>query len=186
MRLPAAPLTRHFTRRRLQAFLCALAAIATMSRQLACVMMALGVMLLAVAPARAASAPIYKCLDNHLGLVYTDLPCKDGEKLDLRAGDADPVAVARLERVREQLDQSALQRMSDERRAAEQLALAERLRRDAEDDRGAAYMAAPSALAYPYFVYPRFVDPHAQRLRLHKPREMLRFAPVPPYIVPRP
>jgi len=71
-----------------------------------------------IAPAWAVNAPIYKCFDNHLNVVYTDLPCKEGEVVDIRAGDADPAAVARLERERDRLDQSAAQRMADERRAA--------------------------------------------------------------------
>lgn len=70
------------------------------------------------ASAFAATAPIYKCLDRNLGIVYTDLPCKGGELLDVRAGDADPAAVARLERERDALDRSAAQRIADERRAA--------------------------------------------------------------------
>ena len=65
----------------------------------------------------AASAPIYKCLDRNLGVSYTDIPCKDGERLDVRAGDADPAAIARLDREREALDRSAAQRIIDERRA---------------------------------------------------------------------
>ena len=68
--------------------------------------------------AAAAPAPIYKCFDRHLAVVYTDLPCKDGEQLDLRAGNADPAAVARLERERDALDRSSAQRITDLRRAA--------------------------------------------------------------------
>jgi len=90
---------------------------AIMLKVAACLSVAVAAMAL-VAPARAVNAPIYKCFDNHLNLVYTDLPCKDGEVVDIRAGDADPVAVARLERERDELDQSAAQRMLDERHAA--------------------------------------------------------------------
>ena len=92
-------------------------AMATVLKLVACAGVAAAAMTL-VAPARAVSAPIYKCFDNHLSLVYTDLPCKDGEVVDIRAGDADPAAVARLEQQRNELDQSAAQRMLDERRAA--------------------------------------------------------------------
>lgn len=81
--------------------------------------MALGAMALAAVPAVAANAPIYKCFDAHLNLVYTDVPCKDGEQLDIRAGNADPAAVARLDRALDRLDQSVAQRIQDERRAAE-------------------------------------------------------------------
>src|SRR5437016_7592482 len=87
-----------------------------LARAAACVLTAAGSIVVAVAPATAADTAIYKCFDNHLGLVYTDLPCKDGEKLDIRAGDADPAAVARLERMRDQLDQSAARRIVDDRR----------------------------------------------------------------------
>lgn len=86
-----------------------------MSRRSARPWLALLVTALAAAPAVAGSGPIYKCFDNHLALVYTDLPCKDGEQLDIRAGDADPAAVARLERERDQLDQMVAQRILDER-----------------------------------------------------------------------
>lgn len=73
---------------------------------------------LAAGSVAAAPAPIYKCFDRHLAIVYTDLPCKDGEQLDIRPGDADPAAVARLEREREALDRSSAQRITDGRRAA--------------------------------------------------------------------
>jgi hypothetical protein len=66
----------------------------------------------------AAATPIYKCLDRNLGLLYTDQPCKEGEQLDIRAGDADPAAVARLDRERDALDQSAAQRIANDSRYA--------------------------------------------------------------------
>lgn len=70
------------------------------------------------------AAPIYKCFDRKSDVVYTDVPCKDGAVLDVRAGEADPAAVARLERARDALDQSAAQRISDMRWAAAQRAFA--------------------------------------------------------------
>jgi hypothetical protein len=160
-----------------------------LTRVAACALTALGIVLLAVAPASASNTAIYKCLDNHLGLVYTDLPCKDGEKLDIRAGDADPAAVARLERVRDQLDQSAAQRIVDERRAAERTALANRLRREAEEERGAAEtMAAyaPFDYGYGYMPFLPATRAHPPRTWAHKVLEPPRFAPQPPYFVPRP
>lgn len=81
----------------------------------ACVVGLLG---LAGGSAAAATAPIYKCFDRNLGIVYTDVPCKDGERMNVRAGDADPAAVARLDRERDALDRSSAQRIADERRAA--------------------------------------------------------------------
>jgi hypothetical protein len=71
---------------------------------------------LACGSASAATA-VYKCLDRNLGLVYTDISCKGGELMDIRAGDADPAAVARLERERDALDRSSAQRISDMRHA---------------------------------------------------------------------
>ena len=142
-------------------------------------------LLFAVEPALAATTPIYKCFDKNLSLLYTDLPCKDGEKLDLRPGDADPAAVARLERARDQLDQSAAQRILDERRAAAQRDLADRMRREAVYDSG-----VPDSLAYgygyPLVVYPPYAHPRPPRLRQPRMQEAPRFAPNPPYIVPRP
>ena len=81
-------------------------------------MIGLSLFALACGDARAAPAPIYKCLDRSLGVVYTDVPCKEGERIDVRAGNADPAAVARLERERDALDRSSAQRIADARRAS--------------------------------------------------------------------
>jgi hypothetical protein len=132
-----------------------------MSRLAAGRWLALGAMALAAAPALAVDTPIYKCLDNHLSLVYTDLPCKDGEVVDIRAGSADPAAVARLERARDQLDQSADERTRDERRAAEMRGMMQL----PDDDVG-----APQAAAEPYdygYGYLPLVRPHHPRR--HRP-----------------
>jgi hypothetical protein len=130
---------------------------------------------------QAANTPVYKCIDRNLGLVYTDVPCKDGEQLDLRAGDADPAAVARLERERDRLDASAERRIADERYAALQRDLADRYNpiamapvpTDAED----------YAYSYPIAAYPVHRHP---RPRVHHAAATPRFAPNPPYVVPRP
>jgi hypothetical protein len=152
-------------------------------------LLALGSLALSFAGLEAAHAasPIYKCLDNHLGLVYTDVPCKEGEKLDIRLGDVDVAAVAKLERLRDQLDESALQRISDERRAAAQFAYAQQLRRETED-RGAAeqYVSAYDG----YFGYGSganspFDGRRLPRERMNKHEHARGFAPSPPYIVPR-
>jgi hypothetical protein len=84
----------------------------------------LGLLLYANLGAALATTPIYKCFDKKFDVVYTDVPCKDGAPLDVRAGEADPVAVARLERARDALDQSAAQRISDMRWTAAQRAFA--------------------------------------------------------------
>src|SRR5262249_61641879 len=83
-----------------------------------------GALTLGIGSANAENTPIYKCLDRNLGIVYTDLPCKDGERLDLRPGNADPTALARLERDREELNMAAQQRIADEPRASLQRDLA--------------------------------------------------------------
>ena len=157
-----------------------------LARAAACVLTAAGSLVVAVAPATAADTAIYKCFDNHLGLVYTDLPCKDGEKLDIRAGDADPAA--RLERTRDQLDQSAARRIVDDRRAAERSALANRLRREAEEERSVAEPVAayaPFDYGYGYVPFMPVARTHPPRARAHKLLEPPRLAPRPPYFVPR-
>jgi hypothetical protein len=172
-----------------RSFLLSNAIALNLARAAACALTAFGIAVIAIAPASGADTVIYKCLDNHLGLVYTDLPCKNGEKLDIRAGDADPAAVARLERARDQLDQSAAQRIVDERRAAERTALANRLRREVDEERNAAEtMAAyaPFDYGYGYASFLPVTRMHPPRARAHKFREPPRFAPHPPYFVPRP
>ena len=137
----------------------------------------------------AASTPIYKCFDKNLGLVYTDLPCKDGELLDLRPGEADPASVARLERDRDRLDQSAAQRIVDERRASEQRELADRMRSEpiyGIPDSSLAYGYGNDYLyGYPLVAYPPYAHPRPRRPHLPRIAEPHRFAPKPPFIVPR-
>ena len=147
-------------------------------------------LLLLAGPAWPASTPIYKCFDKNLGLLYTDLPCTDGEQLDLRPGDADPASVARLERQRDLLDQSAAQRILDERRTAAQRDLADRIRgeayyQDGIPDSSLAYGYGGYSYGYPFVAYPPYVHPRPPRP--HPPRRMepRGFAPNPPYVVPR-
>jgi hypothetical protein len=130
----------------------------------------------------AATTPIYKCLDKNLGLVYTDQPCKEGEQLDIRPGDADPAAVARLERQRDALDQSASQRIADLRRAAAEGERASRLRYEPLGERGS-YDDGPAYVSDYGIVSHRFMHRQAMGPR-PKPR-MRHFAPPPPYFVPR-
>jgi len=66
----------------------------------------------------AGAAPIYKCFDRSLGVLYTDEPCK-GEVVDIRPGSADPVALAELQREREAVSRSAAMRIAEGRRPAE-------------------------------------------------------------------
>jgi hypothetical protein len=125
----------------------------------------------------AATTPIYKCLDRNLGLLYTDEPCKDGEELDIRAGNADPAAVSRLERERDMLDQSAAQRMAD---AGRDTVLAyEPVEERGSYDYGPAY-----GFGYGFMPGP-FVRHHPKRPRQIKSHHLRHFAPHPPFIVPR-
>jgi hypothetical protein len=142
-----------------------------------CCLLAVSALCLAGAPAWAADAPIYKCLDSHLGLVYTDVPCKDGEQLDIRAGDADPKAVARLDRALDQLDQSAAQRMLDERHATDWRASGGWLPRRPEDDMDTEpASSAPYAYGYGYGYLP--YPPYVRPVR-HRPH---RSVPVPGHV----
>ncbi len=61
-----------------------------------------------------ADTPIYKCKDAHGGLLYTDTPCKGGERLNLKPGVADPAALLRLERAQAALEELAAKRRVDE------------------------------------------------------------------------
>ena len=131
----------------------------------------------------AATTPIYKCLDKNLGLLYTDEPCKEGEQLNIRPGDADPAAVARLERQRDALDQSASQRIADLRRAATEGEHASRLRYEPLEE-GGSYDYAPAYFS-DYGILAHHVM-HHQAKRSRKPDLRIRhFAPPPPYFVPR-
>ncbi len=147
---------------------------------------ALGLALLSLAfigdPAKAANTIVYRCLDAHLNVVYTDLPCKDGQAFDTRAGEADPAALARLERLRDALDQSTVQRLSVDRLVAERTIVAP-VRAEAEpenvSDYGDYYYTYPVAGYAP-------VRPHPPRQRIHRHAGVRGGAPPPPYIVPRP
>jgi hypothetical protein len=123
----------------------------------------------------AATAPIYKCIEANLRVVYTDTPCTNGERLDIHAGDADPAAMARLQRERDALDQSAARRIADQQRQSE---LAVR------------YMAGDYGPEYEWPAYdngaawwlPGIARPHQPRARGPKVQEPRRFAPTPPFV----
>ena len=140
-----------------------------------CALMALSILLVASQGALAGTTIIYKCLDRNLGLVYTDEPCKDGERMAIRAGDADPSAVARLERERESLDRSAAQRIADERRIAAQRDLADRAARStytlepSNPENYAGYAPYDSGLAWGYPPYPGALSPRSRYPRGYAP-----------------
>src|SRR5439155_10911225 len=114
------------------------------------VLIALGTLGLVAPSALATTTTIYKCFDRHLSLVYTDSPCKEGERMDIDAGDANPVAVAKLEHARDMLDRAAAERIADERHAALERGLAAAMtRRQPEEERGASDYAVPLASCDP-------------------------------------
>jgi hypothetical protein len=125
----------------------------------------------------AATTPIYRCLDRNLGLLYTDEPCEDGEELNIRAGDADPAAVARLERERDMLDQSVAQRMAYTGR--DTAVAYEPVEERGSFDYGPAYVSGYGFVSNP------FMRNHPKRHRPPKSHHLRQFAPHPPFIVPR-
>jgi hypothetical protein len=140
-----------------------------------------GFALLVAAGSAPASTPIYKCLDKNLALVYTDEPCKDGERVDIRAGDADPAAVARVERERDALDASAAQRLADQRRAALERSLAAQYAMGSAPI-GFDYAAAPPLYDYGFLAYPvpgyrAFARDHRVRSFAHRAPDHQRLVP---------
>ena len=131
-----------------------------------------------------ANAPVYKCLGTNLEVLYTDVPCKDAEPMDVRAGDADPAAVARLERERDALDQSFAQRLADGRRDRVPLANAmgfpyEPPRDGDADDDSPIYLYGYGLASSPLLRHPRRPrhpgSPHPEQ----------HFASNPPFAAPR-
>jgi hypothetical protein len=126
----------------------------------------------------ATPAPIYKCLDKNLSLVYTDVPCKGGEQLDIRPGEADPAALAGLERDRDALDQSAGEQAAQERRAVGGEAAL--LPGYEADDQAEGYDYGYGIISY------WLRDYYPMHPRKPKVRHVRHLAPPPPYVVPRP
>jgi len=100
--------------------------------------------------------------------------------MDIRPGDADPAAVARLERVRDAIDQSASQRIADLRRVPVEGAVAARLQYQPSDDSGS-YGYGPAYVSDYGIVARPFVRHRGSRAKLR----IRHFAPPPPYFVPR-
>jgi hypothetical protein len=148
---------------------------------------ALGAALFAITAGAAwgGNTVVYRCLDSHLGVVYTDLPCKDGEAFDTRSGEADPAALARLERIRDALDRGTALRLADGRDGAYQReVVAARLPSDTEEHSGDDASAYGS---YGYGVGGYFpARPHPPHQRPPRPPVHAGAAPNPPYVVPRP
>lgn len=152
---------------------------------------ALGAALLAVSlsfhPAHAATTTVYRCLDAHLNVVYTDVKCKEGESFDVQTAEADPAALARLDRQREALDRSADERLKAERLAAAQRFVPMPIASESGPDDGLGY---GGYYTYPVAGYgPPFQD-HPLRPRVDHRMDRHGHhrhggAPPPPYIVPR-
>ena len=53
----------------------------------------------------AAAQTIYRCDDGKGGVLYVDAPCKDGAKVDMLPGKADPAAIERLKRDQKAFDE---------------------------------------------------------------------------------
>jgi len=75
------------------------------------------VALLVAGNAWASSTMVYKCFDRNQGVLYTDEPCR-GEQMNVQVTDANPLAVAELQRERDALARSTAQRLADGHRAA--------------------------------------------------------------------
>jgi len=139
-----------------------------------CVLIA--VVSLAPLSALAATEPIYKCVDANQRVAYTDIPCGNGEQLDIHAGEADPTAMARLQRERDRLDQSAARRIAEQQRQRDPPV------RYIADDYRPDY-GVPTNNYGGVGWLPGVVSPHPPKIarapKAHGPR---RIAPVPPSI----
>jgi hypothetical protein len=147
--------------------------------------LALGALGSAAVFAHAGTTTIYKCFDRNLGVLYTDQPCK-GELLEVRAGDADPNAVAALERERDALSRSMAQRIADQRRAALDAQRAVEWVYPAPPDPS---VYAANDVYYPagwgYAPYSAAKPPRQQDRRTAEPRDRPSYVPNPPRGLPR-
>lgn len=134
------------------------------------------------APVFAASTTVYKCFDSHLSLVYTDSPCKQGERIDIETGEVDLAAVSRLERARDMLDRAAAERLSDERRAAALGDVAAMMRYRTDDDRFTADYPVAAMLDYAYPIFFPFQTPRFARPRAPRHAQVHGLAPDAPFL----
>lgn len=132
----------------------------------------------------AAEMPVYKCTQDGVAL-YTDTPCKDAALVEIHPGVADPDAQVRLERAQAALDRSAARRKANEELESARRNEIASLRQEAEAVRGPIEppVAYPDAGYVPAWGYYSPARPH--RARPPKRLERPRFAPPPPYVVPR-
>jgi uncharacterized protein DUF4124 len=85
--------------------------------------------------ALAATTTVYKCFDRNLNVLYSDEPCR-GEQMNVKTSDADPAALAELQRERDALARSTAQRIADSHRAALERASTPQFAYPAGDDLG--------------------------------------------------
>lgn len=111
----------------------------------------------------AADAAIYKCVGSGASVLYSDIPCKGGSVVDVRAGIADPGAIERLERERVEFDRNMVAR-----RAADDAAALRRAALDAQQREAEAAQRTAEATAYspPQYYVPAY-GVVAPRMRRH-------------------
>ena len=96
--------------------------------------------------AAAGAQTVYRCDDGKGGVLYADVPCKQGIRVDIPSGKADPAAIERLQR--EQRAFAARQAARDAR--AEREAVAARAERESERQRQRDAWLASQVLPDPY------------------------------------
>jgi hypothetical protein len=136
-------------------------ATAGIGRRRSLALAALCLLAMASGGAGAASTTVYKCFDRNLNVLYTDVPCT-GEQMDVKTVDADPVALAELQRERDSLARSTAQRIADSHRASLERAYAEPYAVYPANEDMAAYSDVGGYLPYG-FAYP----PSARPKRIH-------------------
>ena len=104
----------------------------------------------------AVAQTIYRCDDGHGGVLYADAPCKDGAKVDVLPGKADPAAIERLTREQQAFDER--QAVRDAKSRAEVDAAREErrvwVRRPLESDPQATYGGYPGYAWGGYWPWP--------------------------------
>jgi len=126
----------------------------------------------------AGSTMVYKCFDRNQGVLYTDEPCR-GEQMNVQVTDANPVAVAELQRERDALARSTAQRLADSRRAALDNAYAAQYAYPPVEDAGA-YADAGAYFPYGYGTYASGRRAHAAAMHPVKQVKRQRVVTIPP------
>jgi hypothetical protein len=128
-----------------------------------------------------ADATIYRCTGTGGHVTFTDEPCADGVRVDVRAGQGDPAAIARLRQ-----EQEAFDRRDAQRRAALRDIELRRLEVEARRFQEADWRLGPMPAAEPGCAYcggfawyvPWALPANPPRPPLAKPRPPVQ----PPYL----